>query len=91
MNTTIDVIIVIILLSISFVPYIVSDHRRHNNNIPILCLNTISVIIFAMNELTTGSMVLWRLVGENTFDVGLICYIVALVWAFTNDVDGLKR
>ncbi len=44
-----------------------------------------------MNELTTGSMVLWRLVGENTFDVGLICYIVALVWAFTNDVDGLKR
>lgn len=91
MNTTIDVVIVIIFISISFVPYIVANHRRHNNNISILCLNTISIVIFAVNELTTGSLVLWRLVGENTFDIGLICYIVALVWSFTPDVDSLKR
>jgi len=91
MNTTIDVIIVIIFLSMSFVPYIVANHRRHNNNIPILCLNIISLMIFAVNELTTGSMVLWRLVGENTFDLGLICYIVALVWSFTNDTDRLTN
>lgn len=91
MDTTIDVILVIIFISMSFVPYIVANYRRHHNNIPILCLNAISIVIFAVNELTTGSIVLWRLVGENTFDIGLICYIVALVWSLTNDIDELKR